>query len=174
MNLPDAGEVKIRSRQVNAKAARCRSKTGAAGDGCIVMSESNIVERGLSTGNLHIGLEALDRLLKGGGVGSVDVSLYLRVSPASADLQRDVRRSRHRIIESGQLRGGGHVDLMQIHAGGDGSVVGEVSFLQNSLGIELGAGFAAPQRAAAEHQFVRRKLNAGRQGIPMHLLLRGA
>ena len=83
MNLANPRQIEILPDQVKSEAA-CRRRVGsAAGDSGVFVSEVNIAESGFVRTNVKIGIELLDRLSVGRGIGGVNVSLHLRMRARS-------------------------------------------------------------------------------------------
>ena len=172
MNLANARYIEIFPHQIKPEAARRRRIGGAPRNRGILMGKMNVVERSFTPGNPKIGIEVFDRFTIRRGIRRVNVSLRPGMRPRACNLNRDVRRPRNRIIEPGQSRRRRHVHIVQVHSRRVGAVLRELPILQRGADLEIGARVPAPQRAAAQRKLLRRELNAGRQRIPMHLLLR--
>ena len=69
MDLWDAGEVEVIARQVEAEGARGGLVGGASRDDRIIVEEVHVIERNFTMGHVERGVELLNRLTVGGGVG---------------------------------------------------------------------------------------------------------
>jgi hypothetical protein len=111
MDLADAGEIEIVSRNIETESAGGGIVGGAAGDDGIVVKEMDVIESEFAMGEMEVGIELLDGLTVGGGVVEMDLTVTVRIGLGTSGLQEKIGGPSDGIVVSGKRLHGGEVGV---------------------------------------------------------------
>src|SRR5580698_9640203 len=102
-----------------------------------------VVESDLAVGEMKVGIEPLNNLTVGGGVGEMDLSLAVRFGEGSGSLHEEIGLAGDGIVESGEGLDVGQFGVVEVATKGEGGVSGEMTVLEGNLN---GGGKRIPMR----------------------------
>ena len=173
MDLSDVGEIEIVASEVEAKGAGGRIIGGASGDDGIVVKEMDVVESEFAPGDMEVGIELLNGLTVGRGMGEMDLSLAMRIGEGACGLHENIGLAGDGIVVSGDGLEGSEIEVVEVGAKTESAVAGEMAMLESGGSVEFGGSVVTPQRGVVKGDGMEGKLNRGGKRIPLCFELTG-
>ena len=163
----NVGEIEIVSGQVETKGAGRGIVSGAAGDDGIVVEEMDVIECKFAVGEMEAGIELLNGLTVGGGVGEMDLSFAVRIGEAAGGLDGKIGVAGDGIVVSGERLEVSEIGVVEVGVDREGAVAGEMAVFERGGGVEFGGSVVAAQSGVAQSDGLEGKLERGGKRIPM-------
>src|SRR5579863_5850475 len=110
----------------------------------------DVIESDFTSGNLKVGIELLNGLAVGGGVGQMDLSLGVGTGHGAGCQHKKIGFAEDRIVISSKGLELSDIGVVEAGAHSESAVAGDVAVLESGGSVEFGGGVLAPQSGAAQ------------------------
>src|SRR5580658_2033583 len=130
-----------------------------------------VVESDLTASEVKPGVELLDCLAVGRGVGEVDLTFALRIGEAAGSLHGNIGLAGERIVVSGKSLHDRQVGVLDVGSESECTVAGEMTVQKAGGSVELDRSVVTPKNGTAKGNDLEGKLDRSGKRVPMCLKL---